>query len=114
MTTQQPAEIPVCTSIRATVSVDGHRWRRLVSARALQAAAADAQVFILDPDLGTVRFGDGQHGARPAAGSRVRVTYSQGTGAGRVTATWSSEWPPRAFALAAGLAPVGASTEPCR
>jgi hypothetical protein len=99
--------------VRATMSVDGRRWRRLASEKALAAAAPDERVFILDPDTGTVRFGDGRHGARPPLGSRVRVTYREGAGAGSVTATWDSEWPPRAFALAAGLAPSGGPADPC-
>src|SRR5690349_16579539 len=112
MTTRPFPEMAEALRVNATVSVDGRRWRRLTSAKALAAAASDARVFILDPGSGAVRFGDGEHGARPPRGSRVRVSYRAGGGAASVTATWASEWPPRPFALAAALAP-SAPEGPC-
>jgi len=93
--------------VRASVSVDGRRWRRLASAQALANASAQAPVFILDGETGAVRFGDGKHGQQPAPGSRVRVTYRQGAGASGATATWSGRWPPDPFALADALMPRG-------
>jgi hypothetical protein len=69
-------------------------------------------VFIVDAESGAVRFGDGEHGARPPRGSRVRVSYRQGAGPGSVTATWASDWPPHPFPLAAALAPND-PTGPC-
>jgi hypothetical protein len=40
----------------------------------------DARVFELDAEAGVVRFGDGLHGAVPAAASRVRATTLQAGG----------------------------------
>jgi hypothetical protein len=37
-------------------------------------------VFTLDPDKGTISFGDGQLGERPPAGEGVVAAYSQGSG----------------------------------
>jgi hypothetical protein len=91
--------------VRASVSVDGRRWRRLASAEALAAASPDAHVFILDRESGAVRFGDGKHGRQPPPGSRVRVSYRQGAGASDVTVSWSGQWPPHPFALADALVP---------
>jgi len=93
--------------VRVTVSVDGRRWRRLQSVGALGRAGADDPVYALDPATGTVRFGDGVHGAAPPIGSLVRVRYRPGGGkAGNVAAAWVGTWPPRPFALAAALEPV--------
>jgi Baseplate J-like protein len=39
-----------------------------------------SKVFALDAESGTVRFGDGQRGARPAAGARLRADYDFGVG----------------------------------
>ena len=99
------------SEVRASVSVDGRRWRRLASAQALAAASPEAQVFILDSESGAVRFGDGKHGRQPPPGSRVRVTYLQGAGANDVAATWSGQWPPRRFALADALVPRSLSDQ---
>ena len=33
------------------------------------------EVFLLDPEAGQIRFGDGVHGRRPPAGARIRATY---------------------------------------
>jgi len=38
-------------------------------------------VFLLDPESGEVRFGDGHHGARPPEGAVVRATYDYALGA---------------------------------
>jgi len=105
MTRQTAGATPTAARLRATVSVDGRRWRRLGSAAALAAATPDARVFILDPESGGVRFGDGAHGARPPRGSRVRVSYRHGAGADAVAVTWTAEWPPRPGALAAAWVP---------
>ena len=99
------ADVTRSSEVRASVSVDGRRWRRLPSAEAIAAATPEAQVFILDSESGAVWFGDGKHGRQPPPGSRVRVTYRQGAGASDVTVAWSGEWPPRAFTLAAALVP---------
>jgi hypothetical protein len=45
------------------------------------AAAADDQVYVLDPEAGTVRFGTGLQGLPPQIGQRIRaVTYLYGGG----------------------------------
>jgi hypothetical protein len=37
-------------------------------------------VFILDPEAGTIRLGDGQLGAQPPAGEGIVASYRQGSG----------------------------------
>jgi len=60
-----------------TVTVDDREWR-LVSSL-LGAGSSDA-VYVLNRETGSIRFGDGVHGARPPVGSTVTVSYSLGTG----------------------------------
>jgi hypothetical protein len=58
------------------------------------------QVYVLDPQAGQIRFGDGTHGARPASGAKLSATYDRGMGAGgNVGAGAVSQGP----ALPAGL-----------
>lgn len=45
-----------------------------------QPADRPARVFALDPEAGTVRFGDGARGARPPAGAEIRASYDYGGG----------------------------------
>src|SRR3970040_1756220 len=64
-----------------TVEVDGLAWRRVES---LRRARPDERVFaVTTEEDGTteVRFGDGQRGLRPPAGSRGKGTYRKGGGA---------------------------------
>jgi hypothetical protein len=92
--------------VRVSVSVDGRRWRRLRRPECLARAGASDRVFVLDPGSGTVRFGDGRHGARPPEGALVRACYRLDSGgAGNVVVTWAGIWPPRAFPIAAGITP---------
>ena len=106
MSAQSPADLQECSVLRATVSVDGRRWRRIPNADALRAAASDSPVYILDATTGIVRFGDGLHGAQPSTGALVRVHYRQGGGAaGNVAVSWQGRWPPRPFALAKSMVP---------
>lgn len=57
-------------------------WRHIPS---LDSAGPDDKVFTLDTRTGTVRFGDGVHGARPPDGAAtVQATYRTGNG-GTVT-----------------------------
>jgi hypothetical protein len=60
------------------VRVDGVRWRAVAD---VAEAAADAPVFAVDPERGTVRFGDGVHGRRPPDGATITVQYRYGVGA---------------------------------
>jgi hypothetical protein len=49
--------------------------------------AGEPRAFALDPATGTIRFGDGLHGARPPAGAVMRADYAQSGGrAGNVGA----------------------------
>lgn len=48
---------------------------------AWQRSSAPANVFTLDPESGEIRFGNGEHGARPAAGATIRATYDYALGA---------------------------------
>lgn len=52
-------------------------WRRV---DALETAGVDDAVFALDPEAGTVRFGDGMRGAVPRPGMRVRVARMRAGG----------------------------------
>jgi hypothetical protein len=107
MSAQPPIDLEERSVLRATVSVDGRRWRRLLNVDALRAAASDSPVYILDATTGIVRFGDGLHGAQPSTGALVRVHYRQGGGgaAGDVAVSWEGRWPPRPFALASSMVP---------
>jgi len=81
-----------------TVTVNGNAWNLIddlysaspeVPVRPLSASPtapmppadpAKAQVFALDPEAGVVTFGDGLHGARPAAGAQIFASYAYGGG----------------------------------
>jgi hypothetical protein len=60
-----------------TVTVDDHEWSLVSSLR--DAGSSDA-VYALNRETGSIRFGDGVHGARPPVGSTITVSYSQGAG----------------------------------
>ncbi len=60
-----------------TVTVDDHEWS-LVSN--LRDAGSSAAVYVLNRETGSIRFGDGVHGARPRVGSTITVSYSRGAG----------------------------------
>ncbi len=46
----------------------------------LDAAAADAAVYVLDAEQGLITFGDGVHGAIPATGAGIAASYRHGSG----------------------------------
>lgn len=46
----------------------------------LAGSAAGDRHFTLDRGTGQVRFSDGEHGRRPAPGSRVEASYTCGSG----------------------------------
>ncbi|HVG34274.1 MAG TPA: putative baseplate assembly protein [Pyrinomonadaceae bacterium] len=50
-------------------------WQLWQKTDDLLAADEDDEVFVVDPESGQVRFGDGLRGARPPAGSRIRASY---------------------------------------
>jgi hypothetical protein len=62
---------------RVAVRVKGERWERVET---LIDRGPDERVFTLDPATGTVGFGDGVHGKRPAHGSTISVRYREGGG----------------------------------
>src|SRR3989304_2443663 len=67
------------------VEVDGPAWGRVGGLRGWRAAGRAGRVLaVTREEDGTteVRFGDGQRGLRPPAGSTVKVTYRTGGGAG--------------------------------
>ncbi|WP_052517614.1 baseplate J/gp47 family protein [Archangium violaceum] len=92
-------------SVRLTVTVNGKSepWEELddLAAAGPEVAVVDprqppgtpppadapVKVFAVDPESGTLRFGDGVHGARPPRGAELRVDYDHGVGrAGNVNA----------------------------
>jgi hypothetical protein len=60
-----------------TVTVDDQEWSLVSSLR--DAGSSDA-VYVLNQETGSIRFGDGVHGARPRVGSTITVRYSCGAG----------------------------------
>jgi alpha-N-arabinofuranosidase len=60
-----------------TVTVDDHEWSLVSSLR--DAGSSDA-AYVLNQETGSIRFGDGVHGARPRVGSTITVRYSRGAG----------------------------------
>ncbi|MEW6218538.1 MAG: baseplate J/gp47 family protein [Thermodesulfobacteriota bacterium] len=54
---------------------EGAAWVPWQRQEVLAGGDANARVYRLDPAAGLVVFGDGQHGRRPPAGSRIRVAY---------------------------------------
>ena len=61
-----------------TVTVNNEGWSRVSS---LQDAGPDDTVFVLNPQTGTVVFGNGAQGARPPIGATVTIRYCLGAGA---------------------------------
>lgn len=56
------------------------RFERWTEVTSLAASSPDDRHFTLDRETGEIRFGDGEHGRRPATGSTVEATYRSGTG----------------------------------
>ena len=59
------------------VTVDDRHWSLVAS---LQDAGPNDAVYTLNPQTGTVIFGDGVQGARPAVGSTISISYRYGAG----------------------------------
>jgi hypothetical protein len=59
------------------VTVNDRAWIRVSSFRN---AGPDDAVYVLDPEDGSIRFGDGVHGRRPQVGASIGVTYRDGAG----------------------------------
>ena len=62
---------------KVAVSVNNHQWRQVSSFRD---AGPNDTVFVLDPQNGSLRFGNGVQGATPPVGSTVSVSYRFGGG----------------------------------
>ena len=90
------------------VTVNGDRWTRV--ARLDDAGPAD-RVYSLDPE-GRVIFGDGVHGQRPAAGSRIAYRSGAGT-EGNVGVTVRTMWPLPLRRCNIELDPAGAISIHC-
>jgi alpha-L-arabinofuranosidase len=58
-----------------TVFVDAVAWERVAD---FGTSAADAKVYRIDNKSGAIGFGDGVHGAIPATGAIVTVSYTSG------------------------------------
>ena len=65
----------VALAIRENGAVE--EW---VEVPSLAESGPDDRHFTLDRETGRVTFGDGEHGRRPAEGSRVEATYRCGSG----------------------------------
>ena len=83
------------------VWVDGELWQPI--SRLDQAGPSD-NVYALDPESGTVTFGDGKQGRSPPAGSSLRVTYRHGRGR-EITVT--HPWPLERASFAVDLRQSG-------
>jgi hypothetical protein len=73
---------PVIAST-AQITVNGVAWTQtddLLAAPSEIANAAGAQVFTVDSASGTLTFGNGVQGARPAAGATILASYAYGGG----------------------------------
>jgi len=93
------------------LTVAGARWNLTDE---LEAAPAEGQpgsnVFALDAEAGSLRFGDGMHGARPATGAEIAVGFDWSAGAaGNVAAGAIKLGPtlPAGFKLANPVACTG-------
>jgi hypothetical protein len=72
------------------LTVDGEPWRRtedllaaapeIVTGAAAAAGGADARVYEVDRESGTIRFGTGHAGKRPRAGAVIVASYAYGGG----------------------------------
>jgi hypothetical protein len=87
------------------VSVAGEAW---VQAKSFANAGPHDKVFVIDPDSGTVTFGDGMHGQRPPTGSSIKIAYETSDGvAGSVTVSTTFTWPPKPQKFRVALTPQG-------
>lgn len=66
---------PVDATQPFTVYVSGVAWTCVTN---LASYNASSQVYTLDFPTGTIRFGDGVHGTRPASGAEIRLSYTCG------------------------------------
>ena len=62
---------------RVTVTVNGRAWKQVAN---LHSAGPNDAVFVLNPQDGSVQFGDGRHGQKPSGGATIRLSYRDGAG----------------------------------
>lgn len=67
-------------SLNLEIRQSDNTWQPWRLTDDLLAAEIDEEVYALDPEAGTVRFGTGLHGKRPPAGRRIRASYEYGGG----------------------------------
>ena len=58
------------------VTVNGDRW---IAVSSLRDAGPNDAVYTLNPETGSIAFGDGANGAKPPLGSTVSVNYQYGS-----------------------------------
>ncbi|MFI0821065.1 hypothetical protein ACH4TX_36310 [Streptomyces sp. NPDC021098] len=63
------------------IRVSGTKWRRVPE---LSPTGAGDEVYAFEPKSGTIRFGDGRHGAIPPKGAKITADYDSGPHAGFV------------------------------
>ena len=87
-------------------------WRQ---APDVQMGARNDRVYSLDPEAGTIRFGDGMHGLPPAIGKAIHVAYAR-TGGGVVgnlpAGTLKAVDPPPALPGGGGTVPKLKALQP--
>lgn len=59
------------------VTVDGEEWHEV---ECLAEAGPDDSVYRVEPETGSIEFGDGVHGRLPQTGAKVRTRYRRGLG----------------------------------
>jgi hypothetical protein len=59
------------------VTVNNQPWSAV---RSLRDSGLSDSVYTLNPETGTIEFGDGINGAKPPVGSTIGVSYSYGGG----------------------------------
>lgn len=75
----------ITPELSITVTINGRAWKLV---RSLRNAQPSDKVYVIDPETGYLQFGDGIHGSKPPAGSRIGIKYRQGGGgSGNVSRT---------------------------
>ncbi len=104
---------PVLEGTLALEVEEAGAWRRWTAVDGFQASGPDDRHYVLDPEAGTVRFGDGLRGRPPQIGERIRaVEYRWGGGtAGNVAAGKVSRFPDHPDLKAANVMPTTGGAE---
>ncbi len=74
------------SQVNIKLEINGHRWKEVTS---LDEYGSNDKVYVLDIATGEMRFGDGEHGARPPTGTdNIIVSYTAHGGIeGTITAS---------------------------